>query len=227
MRMRKGVGAMTTDNRTNELGKIRQNDAKHFAWSEAQVEAAAKAIADCHNPGMFEKYPENWRVEARAALEAATRVPVQGEPNDDMEARKIAEKLFPLDGSEPATVFEARRRTVEAIRLSRATVPDAATAAIERVRAIIKPHIGWQLRRAAKFGRTKPDCGCEQCQIHAALDGAPEPEWEYGEIGPANQVHMTTPERVRKSEALGWSQEIVRRYTAGPWVSVKVGDIGE
>lgn len=39
--------------------------------SEAMVEAAAKAIADCHNPGMFERYPENWRVEARAALKAA------------------------------------------------------------------------------------------------------------------------------------------------------------
>lgn len=61
-----------------------------------------------------------------------------------------------------------------------------ASAAIERVRAIIKPHIGWQLRRAAKFGRTKPDCGCEQCQIHAALNEAPEPEWEevvqYGNL---------------------------------------------
>lgn len=70
---------MTTDNRTNELGKIRQNDAKHFAWSEAQVEAAAKAIADCHNPGMFEKYPENWRVEARAALVAAQGAAPQAE----------------------------------------------------------------------------------------------------------------------------------------------------
>lgn len=38
---------------------------------KARIEAAARAIADCHNPGMFEKYPENWRVEARAALEAA------------------------------------------------------------------------------------------------------------------------------------------------------------
>ena len=52
---------MTTDNRTNEP-------------TEEQVEAAAKAIADCHNPGMFEKYPENWRVEARAALAAAAGV---------------------------------------------------------------------------------------------------------------------------------------------------------
>ena len=74
---------MTTDNRTNELGKIRQNDAKHFAWSEAQVEAAAKAIADCHNPGMFEKYPENWRVEARAALVAAASVAPQAESGHD------------------------------------------------------------------------------------------------------------------------------------------------
>ena len=46
---------------------------------EAQVEAAAKAIADCHNPGMFEKYPGSWRVEARAALAAAARVPAHGE----------------------------------------------------------------------------------------------------------------------------------------------------
>lgn len=49
---------MFTDNRANEP-------------SEAMVEAAAKAIADCYNPGMFERYPENWRVEARAALVAA------------------------------------------------------------------------------------------------------------------------------------------------------------
>ena len=53
---------MTTDNRTNEP-------------TPEQVEAAAKAIADCHNPGMFEKYPENWRVEARAALATAGTAP--------------------------------------------------------------------------------------------------------------------------------------------------------
>jgi hypothetical protein len=44
-----------------------------------QVEAAAKAIADCHNPGMFERYPENWRVEARAALVAAQCAAPQAE----------------------------------------------------------------------------------------------------------------------------------------------------
>ena len=55
------MGEMTTDNRTNEP-------------TPEQVEAAAKAIADCHNPGMFEKYPENWRVEARAALVAAAPI---------------------------------------------------------------------------------------------------------------------------------------------------------
>ena len=47
--------------------------------TDEQVEAAAKAIADCHNPGMFEKYPENWRVEARAALVAAQGAAPQAE----------------------------------------------------------------------------------------------------------------------------------------------------
>lgn len=47
-----------------------------------QVEAAAKAIADCHNPGMFEKYPENWRVEARAALVAAAALDGAPEPEE-------------------------------------------------------------------------------------------------------------------------------------------------
>ena len=53
---------------------------------------------------------------------------------------------------------------------------DAAIAGIERVRAIIKTHVDYQLNREAKFGRTGTDCICEQCQILAALDGAPEPD---------------------------------------------------
>ena len=44
-----------------------------------QVEAAAKAIADCHNPGMFERYKENWMVEAHAALVAAAGAASQSE----------------------------------------------------------------------------------------------------------------------------------------------------
>lgn len=62
---------MTTDNRTSEPNQNETKSGQEFCFSEAQVEAAAKAIADCHNPGMFERYPENWRVEARAALVAA------------------------------------------------------------------------------------------------------------------------------------------------------------
>ena len=115
-------------------------------------------------------------------VEAATRVPVQGEPNVD---REVLDNVL-IDAREAGDGLSAVRNRILAAGFSRATVPDAATAAIERVRAIIKPHIGWQLRRAAKFGRTKPDCGCEKCQINAALDGAPEPEWEevvqYGNL---------------------------------------------
>lgn len=62
---------MTSNNRTNEPNQNETKSGQEFCFTGAQVEAAAKAIADCHNPGMFEKYPENWRVEARAALVAA------------------------------------------------------------------------------------------------------------------------------------------------------------
>ena len=156
-----------TDNRTNEP-------------TEAQVVAAARAIADCHNPGMFEKYPDNWRVEARAALEAATRVPVQGEPNDDREA--LARALFIASddfayADRMANAWDApgphgRQRwyryadAVLAAGFSRATVPDAANAAIARVRA--------------RLGDILPDWSdsgvIAVADILAALDGAPEPE---------------------------------------------------
>lgn len=66
------------------------------------------------------------------------------------------------------------------IALSRAGVPDAATAAIARVRAIhypipTAPHI------EGKQMCADPDCndGFYPCKTRVALDGAPEPEWEY------------------------------------------------
>ena len=40
----------------------------------ARVEAAAKAIADCHNEGQFKRYRESWIAEGRAALAAADAV---------------------------------------------------------------------------------------------------------------------------------------------------------
>ena len=83
---------MTTDNRTNEP-------------TEAQVEAAAKAIADCHNPGMFEKYPEGWRVEARAALVAAAGAAPQAES----EAGKRLSSEFRAD------LVEAARERIQAV----------------------------------------------------------------------------------------------------------------
>lgn len=64
----------------DHLAKQKQNGIlPNFACTDEQVEVAAKAIADCHNPGMFEKYPENWRVEARAALVAAAGAAPQTE----------------------------------------------------------------------------------------------------------------------------------------------------
>lgn len=46
---------------------------------------------------------------------------------------------------------------------------EAAEAKIAAVNEIISEHTGYMLRRAAKFGRDKPDCICEVCQTWAAL----------------------------------------------------------
>ncbi len=171
---------MTTDNRTNEP-------------TPEQVEAAAKAIADCHNPGMFEKYPENWRVEARAALVAATHVPVQGEPNDDRKA--LAERLRrgPLVWNPIyhvwSTVTHDVMPVVDAVIASRATVPDAATEAKNAW------HLSSDVRQAralkAEAERDAALAAVERVreaitlhnpsgrlvkEVLAALDGAPEPE---------------------------------------------------
>ena len=92
---------MTTDNRTNEP-------------TEEQVEAAAKAIADCHNPGMFEKYPENWRVEARAALAAAAgAVPVQ--PSSTVDEDALAEVIRRSYENEQGLKIRDDKRTARAV----------------------------------------------------------------------------------------------------------------
>ena len=251
---------MTTDNRANEP-------------TDEQVEAAAKAIADCHNPGMFEKYPENWRVEARAALVAATHVPVQGEPNDDrgtlMEAMKRGEKVRQAawsaygqepdgEGTKPHSDNWYRAEALMAAGFSRATVPDAATpqkaeakiadlvyenaslkaerdaavAALERVRAIHR-----QLPVVSTgFPPLTADSvycanGCDApCETGAALDGAPEPEWEWGYAGEtlvgvyaavsreAADEDVANLRRYWKDERKFW---VARRTPASEWLPVE------
>ncbi|MPV50098.1 hypothetical protein GCG21_08775 [Pseudactinotalea sp. HY160] len=46
---------------------------------------------------------------------------------------------------------------------------DNLTAKVDQARAIVAEHHAWQIRRAAKFGRTGGDCQCEQCQIANVL----------------------------------------------------------
>ena len=68
---------------------------------------------------------------AADALEAATRVPVQGEPNDDREA--LIDKIVMTDLSDFAgtdmSMINAAADAILAAGFSRATVPDAATEA--------------------------------------------------------------------------------------------------
>ena len=76
----------------------------------------AKAIADCHNPGSFELYPDNWRAEARAALVAAASVaPVQ-----------------PSSTVDEAAITEVINQTIEAMPHARRLYPDVYASEVAR-----------------------------------------------------------------------------------------------
>lgn len=136
------------------------------------------------------------------ALEAATRVPVQGEPNDELIE-------YALDYIENGTMRPGRREALRALA-SRATVPDAATeellriarrdasrfedeavgaiaerdaalAAVARVREIHAPDsvVSDACSECSDFGTDEHPVWLGvpwPCPTVAALDGAPEPE---------------------------------------------------
>ena len=129
-----------------------------------------------------------------------------------------------------------------------ARVPEQgeASAAIERVRELHRnagPSQGYSSRFSGGYG-TLGDC-CSACGSHgeygvewpcptiAALDGAPEPEWEYAwagtdELGDdwiGDAVFDSVAEARTFFNHSTWvrtqSGELVRRRKAGPWLPVK------
>lgn len=139
------------------------------------------------------------------ALEAATRVPVQGEPNDDREALArvlyIASDDFAF-ADRMAKAWDApgahgRQRwyryadAVIAAGFSHATVPDAATEELETLRDIAETHafcadrLSIETERADRVAREVCDRGCsytggpdEECSAHGLT---PRDLWEQVE----------------------------------------------
>ena len=229
---------MTTDNLTNEPKQTKAKSSQDFVFTEAQVEAAAREWYEQANgyetwASASGKHQQVVKVRAAKALVAAASVVPQAE---SVPGKRLSPEFR-------ADLVEAARDRIQAVWDD---VPEGVDAETMAQNVVSAQEFFWLTHAFPAVQQVSESDLAENLEhwifqynqeritlktfaraVLAALDGAPESKWEYGEIGPANQVHMTTPERVRKSEALGWSQEIVRRYTAGPWVSVKVGDIGE
>lgn len=97
---------------------------------------------------------------------------------------------------------------------------DAALAAIERVKETLSLH--------------NPN-GRLVKEVLAALDGAPEPEWEYGrkyadEAGdPCIRVaqDVTRPDGHRGDGSPYRNYQVVRRRKAGPWLPVPGREAGD
>ena len=102
---------------------------------------------------------------------------------------------------------------------------DAAVAAIERARAIHRPTMpGYGPKDCVHDGRAWP------CPTVAALDGAPEPEWEYGLGNRKSPLDAGIPypdeAHVRwlasaLEETPTFGPQLMRRRKAGPWLPVE------
>lgn len=86
---------MTTDNRANEPNQNETKSGQTFCFTEAQVEAAAKAVADADNhlwTALADRMREKFRGYARAALVAAAgAAPVQ--PSSTVDEGDLSEVI--------------------------------------------------------------------------------------------------------------------------------------
>ena len=145
---------------------------------------------------------------------------------DEREAMLRRIESFDYDSDRVSDDLEQDIRALVAI--SRATVPDAATAALERVRVVLSnDELVWS------DGSYTNVLVVEVKDVLAALDGAPEPEWEYGYRGRYAVMHPTkagqrieTPEITQRTPD-NWLPEMGEIYRrrpstpAGPWEPIK------
>ena len=140
------------------------NDEADFRLARSRGYAALKAERDFTG-----HMDEGRRTAYYEGFKLGRKYP-QGEPNDDREA---LDNVL-IDAREAGDGLSAVRNRIIAAGFSRATVPDAATAVIERIREAVSGH--------PECDRYSEDdvisCGWKSAyaSVIAALDGAPEPE---------------------------------------------------
>ena len=98
-------------------------------------------------------------------------------------------------------------------------VPDAATE--ERVKKIILESLVFTNENSEPWAQLLTE------NILAALDGAPEPEWEWavrapGDDEPFSDVYQTREHLAEQETGIAWGEEqLIRRRKAGPWLPVE------
>ena len=184
-----------TDNRTNEptneaLRKALNVAREHFSAIAASGEI--KVWEDTGEKRGIDYQAKVWAERgARLASEAlaATRVPAQGEPNGavkavidrDVAIDAIAGGTISVPGGYGVLHGDDAANIVDAI-IGHATVPDAATSAIERVRSVCAEAKAAKDRNVATSKRLGYASSSTSERVPgmddvlAALDGAPEPE---------------------------------------------------
>lgn len=127
--------------------------------------------------------------------------------------------------SDSKTVNEVLRNIIERLTAER----DAALAAIERVRAVHRKDArlpDWPECTHCTVGMLQDPVDWP-CDTIRALDGAPEPEWEWavwapGDDEPFSDIYQSRENLAEQETGIAWGDEqLVRRSKAGPWLPVE------
>ena len=200
------------------------NDEADFRLARSRGYAALKAERDFTG-----HMDEGRRTAYYEGFKLGRKYP-QGEPNDD---REVLDNVL-IDAREAGDGLSAVRNRILAAGFSRATVPDAALAAIAAARVVCLQlgGVDGDVSQPAPSYYVSVGRNVVATEVLAALDGAPEPEWEYSvvfndpEDGWTNDgadTHDNYEDARNQFSEPYWMVEdlVVRRRKAGPWEPIK------
>lgn len=220
------VARQPTEDGREALDKIvTEYDLALYTKEETLDRLSRAAVPDAATEA---KQPEGWSTEDRrdALAQAATRWGERaGDPSTaDYAAGAVTGFALGAEWQKARETFISYRVIADEARAER----DAALAAVERVLAVLAEERAW-LEHLVESGDAMSRNVVGIGKVEAALDWAPEPEWEYGreyrdEAGDPHvrvSSDVSSPDGHRADGSPYWNYRVMRRRKAGPWLPIE------
>ena len=187
---------------------------------EALDALSIRARATSPDAATEARRPEGWstedRREAKCEAERRWSRPVMREAEQRYQAGNINGFILGAEWQKARETFISYKVIADEARAER----DAALAALERVRAVCL-HLGGvdgDVSQPAPSYYTSIGRNVVATEVLAALDGAPEHEWEYQCTNNINTTELLADPELHAKRCSG---KIERRRKAGPWGPVE------